>query len=308
MEDTVKILLSTYNGEKYLPAQLDSIIHQSHKDWELWIRDDGSIDDTLLIIDSYSKADSRIKKFSSEENVGVINSFFTLLKKVQGNYFMFCDQDDVWLNNKIEVTLKKMKESEEKFTPALIYTDLQIVDKDMTLLNDSFYNFQKIDPTKNTLQQLAVQNVVTGCTVMINKSLKEKLCYTSKVVMHDHWLGMIASSLGTIDYLPKATINYRQHENNSVGAKGSSVFSMLHKKNPMIKSLSSIRMSMEQSASFLHCYDKELSKEKKEFLQDYSTIDTLDKINRLKVLRKYQLKKSTKLRTIVFWFLVLFRV
>ena len=144
----IYILLSTYNGEKYLKEQLDSLFSQSYKDFKLIVRDDGSNDKTLDILKKYD-----IELLPSFGNLGVKKSFEKLLKYASENneakYFMFCDQDDVWKSDKIEKTLKKMQELENLYgnnMPLLIHTDLEVVNENLKTINHSMWQYEKINP------------------------------------------------------------------------------------------------------------------------------------------------------------------
>lgn len=113
----VDILMATYNGEKYISEQLESIIGQDFKDWKLFIRDDGSKDNTIHIIDNYMKKfPDKIELIDNyNRNLGVKLNFGELMKRSKNQYCMFSDQDDVWLPNKISITLNKMKELEKVY-------------------------------------------------------------------------------------------------------------------------------------------------------------------------------------------------
>lgn len=219
------ILLATYNGGKYLREQLNSIIKQTYQDYTLYIRDDGSTDDTLAIIDEYIKLHPhRICLLRDDiTHRGAANSFMWLLENVDSDYYMFCDQDDIWVPNKIELTLKKMLlvERDNPRVPILIHTDLKVVDEDLRTISPSFWGAMKLKP--NILQHInyiAVCNCVTGCTMMINKIAREySLSMPNDAPMHDHWIAYVCAYNGVIDNLPSQTILYRQHGNNTVGAK-----------------------------------------------------------------------------------------
>ncbi|GAX05147.1 glycosyl transferase [Secundilactobacillus pentosiphilus] len=215
---TIAILLSTYNGADYLGEQVDSIISQSFCNWDLYIRDDGSQDSTIKIIQDYCSKDDRIH-FINEghvENLGVKGSFIKLLSFAHADFYMFCDQDDVWLPNKIEDTLSIMAKDQK--LPQLVFTDLKVVDQDLKIIESSA--LENIDVNKwIDFNHLVFDNVVTGCTVMINEKLKQKSLPTdnNKIVMHDWWFALIAAGAGYISYLAEPTILYRQHGNNQVG-------------------------------------------------------------------------------------------
>jgi len=154
----VSILLSTYNGAKHLKEQLDSLYSQTYSDIEIIARDDGSSDNTIEILKSYD-----VKFLMTKENLGAKGSFAELLSYAVAysdcEYFMFCDQDDVWESDKVEKTFAKMQELEQEFgnIPLLVHTDLGVVDERLHSINSSFMDFQKIDPTKNEFHNLLIQ-------------------------------------------------------------------------------------------------------------------------------------------------------
>lgn len=307
----VCILLASYNGEKYLSQQIESILKQDESNWELWIRDDHSTDKTLEIIQSYVKLDSRIHHLPSKENVGVVKSFFTLLKEVPKEYayYMFCDQDDVWIPEKISLTLSKMKavETSDKL-PTLIYSDLKVVNEDLHTIHNSMFDFQKVKPERNNLVELTVQNVVTGCTVMINQSLRCIFKDGDHVLMHDQWLGMMAAAFGRIDFVPEATILYRQHQSNQVGAQQSSWTFMLKKLFHLNKSVHLIQEGFLQATSFFETFEVLLNDQQKAFLKDYGAMQQMNVKKRIHFIKKYQLKKSTRIRTIVYQYLLIRKI
>lgn len=216
----IAILMSTYNGEKYLAEQIDSIINQSYQDWTLFIRDDGSTDNTNVIIDSYTKKVPKIKRIASEEsNLGPAKSFMKMLQLVDAEYYMFSDQDDFWLSDKIERSLKKMMENEQnKEVPVLVHTDLLVVDQDLNLLNRSFWGKNLTSDVVN--KYMPITNFVTGCTMFFNKAARN--CSINfvgdKLIMHDHWVALCAwAHQGVIFSMAEPTIKYRQHGRNVLG-------------------------------------------------------------------------------------------
>lgn len=227
LPETLDILLATYNGEAYLQEQLDSLLNQDFRDWRLLVRDDGSSDETAEILEAYaSKFSHRIRVVPNHgANLGIIGNFSELMRNSDAEYFMFCDQDDLWLPEKVRLTLKKMKEMEAACGPGiplLVHTDLRIVDASLDPVVDSGHRFQQIDPVKgDTLSRLLVQNIATGCTIMMNRALRDlALPIPGAALMHDHWLSLVAACFGKIAYLPRPTLLYRQHGGNKVGAQG----------------------------------------------------------------------------------------
>ncbi len=218
------ILLSTYNGEKYLADQIESILAQTDHDWKLLIRDDGSCDKTNSIIDQYTQNyPDKINRLTADKNLGVVGSFGALLQACDTDYMFLCDQDDVWLPTKIEDTKRKMIEVECQYpnTPVGIYTDLRVVDENLQTIRNSFWEYSRIEPSLLTsFDYLCVHPAATGCTVMINRLAKEiSLPLGKDVRMHDAWIMLsILKNNGKVDYIRKQTMLYRQHSNNVVGA------------------------------------------------------------------------------------------
>ena len=155
----VQILLSTYNGERYLGALLDSILAQTYQDWNLLIRDDGSSDGTMSVIQDYISKDSRITLLPSKENVGVISSFELLLKSSSAPYLLFCDQDDVWLPKKVDILYSCMLDEERNFPgkPLLVHSDLLVVDADLNIISNSFWEYSNINIAQHDFNFLGVK-------------------------------------------------------------------------------------------------------------------------------------------------------
>ncbi|MCU7801141.1 MAG: glycosyltransferase family 2 protein [gamma proteobacterium symbiont of Lucinoma myriamae] len=223
------ILLATYNGEQYLSEQLDSIIDQSYRNWTLLIRDDGSTDNTLSVINKYLLLDDRLQLF--KDNIGSTGSAernFNLLcseaLKRNFDYYFFSDQDDIWHKEKINVFINKITAAEQanKKRPLLLYSDLTVIDEHENVIHDSFMCYQGLKNENNKpLETLLTQNYVTGCAMMVNQSLlKMASPFPDNIIMHDWWLALCTSTTGKIIYIDKPLIDYRQHSANVVGAKG----------------------------------------------------------------------------------------
>jgi len=226
MADTIEILLPTYNGEKFLSEQIDSLLNQTYKNWHLIIRDDISNDGTMSLVNEYKqKYPDNISILDNQFiKKGIVGSFESLIEASSAQYIAFCDQDDVWLPNKLQLQIEKIVKLEELYgcsMPILVHTDLIVVDDELNLLSESFWQYQHLAPDKMcSLQRQLVQNCVTGCTVLVNRPLLELALPIPKgVIMHDWWLALIAVSEGVLCELDAATVKYRQHDNNDTGAK-----------------------------------------------------------------------------------------
>ena len=293
----VSILLSTYNGSKYIKEQLDSIFNQTYKNIEIIVRDDGSSDNTIEILKSYN-----IKPIDTKINLGAMGSFEELLKYALQNsnsdYFMFCDQDDVWDTKKVEKTLAKMEEMEKEFgnIPLLVHTDLEVVDEKLNTINSSFMNFQKINPRISKFHNLLIQNAITGCTVMINRKLAQMcLPIPDKAIMHDWWIGLVATQFGKIGYLDEVTIKYRQHASNTIGAKGFSYWGII-KKGFDISYKIKIDTNITQAKAFLKKFRNELDYKTIKMLEDFTALEQKSWSQKRTILLKYKLLKQGFIR------------
>lgn len=213
----VDILMATYNGEKYLATQIQSLIDQTYDDFRLIISDDNSTDNTRKILLKYSQLDDRIELIFNEENVGVIKNFEKLLSLSKADYFMLCDQDDVWHENKVKKSIEYIKQK----NALLVYTDLRVVNEELREINPSFWSLSRISPVDGGNWKLLLnQNIVTGCTITGRAEIKDyALPFPEFITMHDAWLAIIASVHGQIDYISETLIDYRQHQSNVVGAQ-----------------------------------------------------------------------------------------
>ncbi len=290
MKKKITILMATYNGGKYIVEQLNSIINQTYENWELWIRDDLSIDNTLAIIKEYSIRDNRINLYQDDlKNLGATMNFSTLLNGVSlTNYIMFSDQDDIWLPFKIELTLKKMLEVEKANDdkPILIYSELTLVDNNLDVIKLKKFKV----PIDIKINDIIAQNFIYGCTMMLNKKLV-KLCTPISCLAenHDYWISLIAASYGSIVKVNKPLILYRQHENNVSGSYENSLLSSRIKR--LLDS-----SYQEQLYNKLLMYDaiiKHLNSLKLDtsFIKRYAEIFQKNKFYRLYFITKHRIYK-----------------
>ena len=231
----ISILLSTYNGAKYLAEQLDSLLEQSYTNIVIVIRDDGSTDATRELISLYArKHENKIHQVCSDnENKGARDSFSYLIEYVLANkvsleldvaYMMLCDQDDIWFEDKIEQQVAAMliaeEEAEGNKTPLLIHSDLQVVSEQKQPIANSLIDYQGLEIERNRFTNMVISNLVTGCTALINEALAVKAVPVSnQAIMHDWWLALVASAFGKVIFLATPLVHYRQHDSNTIGAK-----------------------------------------------------------------------------------------
>ena len=222
--DRVAVLMSTYNGEKFLAEQIESILAQEGVEITLFIRDDGSTDQTIRIIREFSQKHSEIV-FMEGKNVGVGNSFMQLVYGAGEafDFYGFSDQDDVWLPQKV----RQAVESIRGYTIPVLYCSNQLlVDKEGARIG--MRHERMVD---TSFCQILCNNQISGCTMLWNASLQRLLTDAQRRPsegllrkrIHDVWVAMVASVTGKIVYDENACILYRQHENNVVGVKKQSI-------------------------------------------------------------------------------------
>lgn len=311
----IDLLLATYNGEKYLDAHLESLVNQTNYDWQIIARDDGSSDSTpkILTVMGEKYPDRMTVIDDGEKHLGVIGNFSRLLDLSSGEYTMFSDQDDIWVLNKIETSIKRMEKLEKiygKETPILIHSDLRVVDENLKTKADSFWRYQSLDPNLTSMNKLLIQNNITGCTMLINKALRDKarpIPYGA--MMHDWWIALVAAGFGIIDHIPQATILYRQHEGNMLGAKE---WKPLHKLLMILKTpgrfveimhtdKATLLRSQKQARLFLQRYDSVIEKNMKIMIETYSNLSNMNFY-----LRKYYFLKHRYFQSGFFWNIVHF--
>ena len=298
----VTVLLAVYNGEKYLAEQLDSILGGSFKNFNILIRDDGSVDNSLKIAEDYAKRYSQITVLKGEPTGSACRNFFELIKTADDDYIMFCDQDDYWLPDKIQKTFEKMlvTENGEKDIPVLVHTDLSVADAELNIIAPSFFKFQAISPERSALNNLLVQNNVTGCTVMVNRSLLNLAKNApNSCAMHDWWLALLAAAFGKTAYLGEPTMLYRQHGDNQVGAKKATGMDFIVRKIKTRKqTAANYRAAFAQANELLQLYGDKLSPEQLETVAAYASLAHVSKLEKIKTIRKYDFRKNTLVRTV----------
>ena len=291
----VEILLATYNGAQYLREQLESIVNQDCECWVVRACDDASTDGTYNILKEYQeKYPDKFLLTKNERGFGSAKkNFMNLIKNSTGDYVMCCDQDDVWLPNMISLTLQKMKESEQGEMPVLVHTDLKVVDANLNVLSESFFehsNFRK----EFELNEILIQNFVTGCTMLMNRPMVElmrRVDDCDNILMHDWLASVLATSVGRVAFVDKPTMLYRQHAINSVGAKkyGLALFLSKLKEAKMRQSLVDTTV---QAGEIVKLYQDILEEEKYQLLYQYSTIWEKSKVQRICFYLKHKVLKK----------------
>lgn len=225
--DKYVILLATYNGEKYVKEMLDSTERQTRDDFVCYIHDDGSTDGTLDIVKEWIKGKNKYKLLDFDSAGGAKNNFFAMLREVDASYYMFADQDDVWVENKVETLIDRMEtvEKDRQNTSVAVYSDMYVVDDELNVISDSFIKFIGRNIYRNKLSQLLIDNPAAGCTMIINRALRDRaLEYNDaeEIPMHDQWIMCVAAATGIVEPIDEPLIYYRQHASNVMGAEAES--------------------------------------------------------------------------------------
>ena len=214
--------MATFNGERYVAEQINSILNQTIDDWCLYIKDDGSTDNTESILKSYSDEYDKIRLIKDDyPRKGAKWNFMHLLELIDADYYMFCDQDDIWLPTKIEDSYNKLIQIEEVDKPALVCCDLKVVDSDLNTISNSFWKYMKLSPFLLLQKRYAIScNLFTGCTMLFNKKAKEiSFPIDDSIILHDYWIGLnVIANNGLISPISNQLILYRQHNYNVCGA------------------------------------------------------------------------------------------
>lgn len=302
LKKMVDILLATYNSSRFLPEALDSIFAQDFSDWRLLIRDGGSSDSTLAVLQEYARLHpGKITILPACGQASACQNFAALLEASSAPYVAFCDHDDVWLPDKLSRSLAFLRQHEQKAgsdKPALLFTDMLVSDKTLAVVNRSYFAYQHLDPRNVNLSRLLVQNVPCGCTMLVNRPLIDA-CGTipPQAVMHDHWLALVGAAMGTIVCLDEPTLLYRQHGGNIFGASeyGARYFIRRALSGP-----AAIRdrfyRNVVQAGLFLQRYRSRLRDEDIEALAAFSSLAEMNWLQKRRTLIRHRVFKTGLLR------------
>ncbi|MCI8307879.1 MAG: glycosyltransferase family 2 protein [Lachnospiraceae bacterium] len=223
----IHILMAVYNGKRYLGRQLESIGKQTVTDWKLHIRDDGSTDGTLDIIEEFAKrypGKVLLLEEPQKKNYGAKGNFAKLVESVreEGDY-AFCDQDDIWEPDKLQISFTELRKIEKDkdgvIKPAMVCSDARIIDENGVVTGESFAAKSSLYvPGRHLFERLLLYNFAQGATMMWNMPLHGMIRHIpAEAVMHDWWVALVAAGRGRIYYIPKQLLSYRQHGNNELG-------------------------------------------------------------------------------------------
>ncbi len=211
MEPLISIIIGTYNGEKHIGTQLESIINQTYNNLEIIIVDDASKDNTVSVIDLISKNHDNICIHSFTENLGYIKNFERGIALAKGELIALSDQDDWWEPSKIELLEKGLKNND------IVYCDSAFVDENLSPLNNSFSRTKNMISSNNPIHFL-IDNCVSGHAMLFKKELFKKAIPFPELIPHDWWLAYIATINNGIKYVDKPLVKYRHHQNNVIAS------------------------------------------------------------------------------------------
>ena len=226
MNINISVAIATYNGSKFVEEQLNSILNQTIVPREIIVVDDCSNDDTVQIINKLQKKHANIYLFINDNNCGPIETFKNAILKCNYDFISLCDQDDIWELNKLQRCYEELLIINDVNRPCMVFSDLKMIDVFGNAMEPSFWTVQGYNPRKFNLKQLLIGNIVTGCTIMINKCMKEEISKmpVDDVMMHDHWIALIAYTNGNFKIIYEKLIRYRIHQ-TSVTLKSKISFS-----------------------------------------------------------------------------------
>lgn len=302
----VDILLASYNGAAYLNEQMLSLVKQDYSHFHIFIRDDGSTDNTPALLQEWSRMYPSLITLvqDQQKNLGPTGNFNALMLVSEAEYICFSDQDDQWLPDKVSKMIAALKQLEngQKDMPAMVFHDLSYCDSELNIIHPSLNQHDKLNPELIQANRLLMQNVPYGCTMMINRALLKMATPIPKgALLHDHWLALSAALLGRITYLDEALILHRVHDANASRA-GSE-----HKKeaNDDLESKLSNRnfhnyllKQVRQAEALLNKYEAHLQAPQITMLNDFIRLRNTSGMARKRILFRHRFFKNTFANTL----------
>ena len=348
---TIEVLLASYNGEKYISQQLDSILDQTVPGIRILVSDDGSTDGTAEILRQYAReypgqvvlldgaaaaapeagkgqvsaaaggpeaagssaavgssaaAESSAAAGSSAVPGGNIpapaRNFFRLMAHADADYILLSDQDDVWIPEKAERLLERIRglEGENGGVPALVFSDMEVVDESLNRISPSFFSYAHCDPDRLTLSEILAENPVTGGALMMNRPLLELARRVPEACcMHDWWIALAAVCFGRIACVREALYFYRQHGDNSLGARRTgSLEDLAGRPGRQAQVEENYRRMFDQAAALLNMYGDRLTKEQRAVVKAWLAVPDQAPFARLRTIRRYHFYKSSFAQTL----------
>jgi len=301
----IDVLMATWNGSPFLEEQLSSLFCQTFENFRLLLRDDGSTDSTLQIVEQYrSQYPDRVFLRNNLARQGACRTFSLLAEESTAPYVAFCDQDDIWRSDKLALSMSAMKAIEAQHgiqMPVLVFSDMAIVDEDRKLMAPSLWKQAHVNPARASFGAMLVQNLVAGCTTLANRSLLLKAMPVPETAsMHDSWLGLVAAAFGICHPIHETTVQYRQHRGNAIGAgrgwRLGNIFRLRYDRQFDER----IAASRRQSKAFASRYGHLLTHRQKDVLQAWSSSQVLPPFVRQWNLHRSGLRGTTLLNHLAF--------
>ncbi len=306
----IAILLATYNGEKYIKEQLDSLKRQTCQDFVCYLQDDGSTDKTVEAIHQWMDANVEGMQYQLLDGPscgGAKENFLWMLTQVDAEYYMFCDQDDVWLPNKIEKSLAALTQGDR----LCVFTDMCVVDENLKVTDTSFIRHIGRSPQRIGYAQIIMDNPAAGCTMMFTRQLRNlamQLPDSKQIQMHDVWVLSLAAAMGEdrVAAIDEPLVCYRQHGNNEMGAQTESRMEKLGRNirdfcNGTIAQEKKQFLQISRDLAGQLAMIEEIPKETREILQKFSRIGTKNKLQRILFYRAYDFTRLSGNAWMLLW-------
>ncbi|MBR6028306.1 MAG: glycosyltransferase family 2 protein [Clostridia bacterium] len=289
----ITVLLAAYNGERFLPEQLSSLQSQQGVEFCVLLQDDGSADRTPGLIRQICAEDPRFRPGAcAGQHLGASQNFFSLIRQAGEGDVALCDQDDVWLPDRLSACAEALRQAEAELgagTPILVHSDAAVTDASGQILHEGFIRHQGWDPQARSLPQLLVQNNVTGCTVLFNDALRRLIAAIpdlSRLSMHDWFLAQAAAACGSVVFVPRALVRYRQHGANAIGASGQSLTRRAFRAlRDLPAGRARIRLTYAEAEALLAALGDALPAQSRRVIENYLALQRLPRLRRLKALR-----------------------
>ncbi len=301
-KENIAVLLATYNGHEYLEIQLESLLAQTNQDFVIYIHDDGSFDRTpQLLLEYTGRYPDRIQLLKGKPQGGAKENFLWMLSQVEADYYFFCDQDDVWMPDKVEKSLDKIRAMDQDIR--VVFSDMLVVDSDLELIDQSFINYIGRSPYNTAYTQILIDNPAAGCTMCLDRALRDLLVSAlgqidlNNIPMHDALILELAALQGKVDVIAEPLVYYRQTGCNQMGAK-TETSGQKALRNARDAGQQSILAKKRAFINEAKIFAKEILKvdnipqDKRQVLQEFVNLDSHGKLYRMHFYRKYNFTRA----------------
>lgn len=301
----ITVLLATFNGERFLADQLESIATQSYGDWQLIAADDGSKDATHSILSEFAVRHSNRVRLLSVPPVGSARDNFLRLLRMGGDsdYVALCDQDDVWEESRLSTLLDACAqiEKESPGLPCLVFSDMTVVDHDLKEVGQSFMRLLRIKPTRLNYRTILVENAIPGCCMLLNHELVRVMCSrefdSSRVIMHDWWISLLAFTVGRVAFVPESLSRYRQHTANVAGVVDRSGMGFMVRRLVTLDRRETLAR-YDQAQEFVHTYGDLIDVTVRDDLAAFAKLGSAPKARRVQQILSRRILKQALARRI----------